>query len=171
MKTLTFVFALVGIFLSLSAQADEGWYLNLGGVSKHATKRLDGQPWNEKNYGAGLQRVTQGTLWGSNVQYYQTLGVVKNSEFGLSTYVGGGVKKAVLESELASVSLGLYAGLMNYPSKYNAKNGDGMFPVVLPMVTTCLGTDDVCIESTYIPKHGYGSSAAVLVQLRISLYK
>lgn len=157
---------------SSPAQSDEGkgFDLQFGIGSIHAEKRADGKPWNEKNSGVAVQYITPGTLWGSDVEYCSTAGQLKNSEFGQTVYLGGCVRKAVVEGSIGKISIGAFAGVMTYPSIYNnqRKTGD-LFPVVLPTASACL-KNGVCLDATFVPKvQEENSSAAILFVARFPI--
>lgn len=157
------------VILSFSAQAEEkGWYAQFGGASVHAEKRADGRSWNQENWGLGAQYVKPSTFLGNEVNYFAGGGVLKNSEFGLTTYLGGGARKEVLSGSLGKVSVGAFAGLMTYPSKYSSANNGKIFPVVLPTTSICSVNGGACIDGTYIPKvQKNNASSAVLFQGRL----
>ena len=142
------VVALLSLF-SFSAQSAEGKSLNLqfGIGSYHFQERADGRPWNQRNDGIGIEYVTPGKLWGDDVEYCRSAGQIKNSEFGQTVHVGGCVRKAVLEGSVGKISIGVFAGVMTYPSKYNARRQAGdLFPVVLPTASACL-KNGVCLDT------------------------
>ncbi len=169
-----------GLIVALSAlfpptvYSDEGKRvdLQLGIGSSHFEQRSDGRPWNQKNYGVAVQYVTPGTLWGKDVEYCATLGEVKNSEFGQTIFAGGCIRKTILKVPLGEISVGAFAGVMTYPSKYNPeRKSNDLFLVILPTVTVSVG-EKVYLDATFIPKvkvQGNQGSAAVLFTLRFPL--
>lgn len=165
------VVALFTLFSSSAQSAEgKGFDLQFGIGSVHAEKRADGKPWNEKNAGIAVQYISHGTLLGGNVEYCATAGQLKNSEFGQTVYVGGCVRKAVLEGPVGKISIGAFAGVMTYPSIYNSqrKTGD-LFPVVLPTASACL-KNGICLDATFIPKvQEKTASAAVLFVVRFPI--
>ncbi len=165
------VVALLSLF-SFSAQSAEGKSLNLqfGIGSYHFQERADGRPWNQRNDGIGIEYVTPGKLWGDDVEYCRSAGQIKNSEFGQTVHVGGCVRKAVLEGSVGKISIGVFAGVMTYPSKYNARRQAGdLFPVVLPTASACL-KNGVCLDATFIPKiQEENASTAILIMGRFPI--
>ena len=166
--TRVFLPALAIAFLVSSAQAKEaGLYLQLSGASVHAERRADGRPWNQRNWGLGLQYVAPGTLLGADVNYFVAAGGLKNSEFGQSSYLGGGARKPIVSGALGELSLGAFAGLMNYPSRYDRISDARFYPIVLPSVNLCAAGGAACLDTYLIPKVLNLASAAVLFQGRI----
>ena len=171
---------LIAVLTLLSAAAhaneqEQGFALELGLGSVHATKRADGQPWNERNTGVALEYVSPGRFFGHRVQYCATAGEMQNSEFGETLFAGACVRKEILSGELGTISVGAFAGAMTYPSRYNAdrKPGD-IFPAILPTASACLrATSNVCLDATFIPKvqkDDANASAALFFSLRMSFY-
>ncbi|MHB8660884.1 MAG: hypothetical protein ACYC75_03065 [Minisyncoccota bacterium] len=174
MKTIVSLLVAFSSLFSFSAYSSEGKEIDLllGLGSVHAQQRKDGQPWNQRNNGVAAQYIFPGTVWGQDVEYCVTAGQVKNSEFGQSRYIGGCVRKTILEGSLGKISFGAFAGAMTYPSKYNSERRPSkLFPVVLPVASACLG-NGVCVDATFIPKvQKNGGSAAVLFMLRIPIVR
>lgn len=155
------------------AHAEEGWYAEVGGVSHHFNQRADGRSWNQRNWGLGVQHVTPGTLYGNQVDWFKTAGIIKNSEFDLTTYLGGGLRREIFGGSWGHLSIGLFGGVMTYPSRYNPGNDGKIFPVVLPSVSICTKIGAVCIDGTYIPKvqsNNQNASAALLLQARFKMF-
>lgn len=160
-------------FFSFSAQCAEGKSVNLqfGIGSYHFQNREDGKPWNQQNTGLGIEYIAPGKLLGHDVEYCGSAGQIKNSEFGETIFAGGCARKVVLEGSAGKVSLGAFAGVMTYPSKYNAnrKAGD-IFPVILPTASACLKSG-ICVDATFIPKvqKDHNASAAILFMGRFPI--
>lgn len=172
MKKISAVMAILLSLFSTSALSAEGKGADLqyGIGSMHAEKRADGKPWNENNAGVAVQYISPGTLLDRNVEYCTTAGQLKNSEFGQTVYIGGCVRKAVLEGSVGKISIGAFAGVMTYPSIYNnqRKTGD-LFPVVLPTASACL-KNGMCLDATFIPKvQEKTASAAILIMGRFPI--
>lgn len=163
--------AVLFVLFSTSVYSEEGKRidLQLGGVSVHAEKRGDGKPWNESNPLVAVQYVTPGTLWGRDVEYCATAGTIKNSEFGQTVFAGGCVRKAILKGSLGEVSVGAFAGVMTYPSRYNlTRESSDLFPAVLPTASACL-KNGMCLEAIIVSKVQKGGSTAVLLMGRFPI--
>ena len=146
------------------------YYFQFGIGSVHAEKRQDGKPWNEANSGVAFQYITTGMLWNSDVEYCTTVGTIKNSEFGQTSYAGSCVRKKVLHNSAGTFSIGAFVGLMTYPSVYNElRRSNQLFPVVLPVASVCLKSGK-CLDMTYIPKvPGKTATSAVLFMGRFPI--
>lgn len=145
--------------------------IQFGIASKHASERPDGLPWNQRNTGIAFQYVSPGTLWGAKVETCITAGQIENSEFGHTKYLGGCVRKSILDVDSFKVSVGVFGGAMTYPSIYNLDRDPGkVYAVVLPTVSTCY--KGICLDSTILPKYKDRSiTAAVLFTARFPLYR
>lgn len=157
-------------FIAHSAENDGTLELGVGIGSVHEQKRADGNPWNETNNGVAVYYRTPGVFFGKEVEYCATVGQIQNSEFGKTAYVGGCIRKILFEGSMGNVSLGVFAGVMTYPSKYNTlRKSSDLFPVILPTISGCMA-NGLCLDATVIPKvdKNQGSSA-VLFMVRFPL--
>lgn len=160
---------LVFVFPVLAHSEDVGRIdLEITTNSVHFQKRMDGREWNQSNPGFAVAYVwPHRTLWEKEVDYCVTAGTVKNSEYGQTAFVGGCIRKELLTISYVKVSVGAFAGVMNYPSKYNPDRRAGdLFPAVLPTLTVSVG-ERLSLDATFIPKvQEKQGSAAILFGVR-----
>lgn len=167
LKTVVLFFVLFAFSASSFAMSDTGYYLQLGVSSAHKEMRKDGRPWNQNNTGIGIQYYYPGTFFSGAVEYYRGISTIKNSEFGDTVHIGGGFRKKLFDGLLGNISIGVIAGIMNYPSEYNEeKSAAAFFPVALPTLSIC-NKKRVCMDGMYIPKvQKNKGSAALLFTIR-----
>lgn len=97
----------------------------IGGISVHEHKKNGVvTKWNEKNTGIAFQYVMHGMFYGEQVDYFASLGQIKNSEFGQSRFVGSGIRTAVFENQFWKVYIGAFGGIMTYPGGQYLSKGD-----------------------------------------------
>jgi hypothetical protein len=175
MKTILSLIALV--LFSSPVYGDDGEEgkrvdLQLGIGSVHFQHRKDGKPWNDSNTGIAIEYIFPGTLWKDDVEYCATAGQFKNSEFGGTLFAGGCVRKAVLEFPFGKISIGVFAGVMTYPSRYNSeRKASNVFAVILPTASASVGKG-VYLDATFVPKvqaNNANASAALLFTVRITM--
>lgn len=166
MKTIlktVLLFVLFAFSATSFARDETGYYLQIGVASAHQEMRKDGRPWNQNNTGVGIQYYYPGTFLGSDVEYYKGISTIKNSEFGDTVHIGGGFRKMLVSGSAGSISVGIIAGVMNYPSEYNANRSAKLFfPVALPTLSVC-NVKNICMDWMYIPKVQENQGSAALL--------
>jgi hypothetical protein len=157
------------LLLIFSVQAHSagisGLDLQLGLGSVHAEKRSDGKPWNERNSGAAIQYISNGVLFGNEVEYCATAGQLSNSEYGQTIFTGGCFRKTVLRGQAGKISVGAFTGDDIPHIQHQQKNWRPV-PSILPTASACLKWN--CLDNIY-SKVQENSESAILFILRFPI--
>lgn len=150
-------------FLASVAQAVE---LNLlvNGKAHHFENRL-GVPYNENNWGAGLQYDFDSAP-GSNWVPFLIASGFKDSNNNMSYFAGGGYlhrSKFTVGELPMHFDAGAVAFLM---TRKNFKGG-APFPAILPVVS--VGTDRVAVNISYVPQVEPKSSDLLFFHLKLNV--
>lgn len=149
--------------LAAGAQADE---LNLlvNGKAHHFESRR-GVPYNENNWGAGLQYdFTPAT--DSNWVPFLVASGFKDSNRNMSYFAGGGYLHRS-NFTVGEVPMHFDAGAVAFLMTRKNYKGGAPFPAILPVVS--VGTDRVAVNISYVPKIEPKSSDLLFFHLKLNV--
>jgi len=164
MNRLALVFQLFLLMtLIIPAAYADDLSLLLNGKAYHLKDAPNGKKFNEKNWGAGFQYdfTDHHTDWIPFVTASGFLDSHKNPSY----YAGGGIMRRFKWAERSlQTDIGLVGFLM---TRENFKNNQP-FPGILPFMT--VGTKNIAVNITYIPKVDPKMVALFFFQLKVNIF-
>ncbi|MDH5778926.1 MAG: hypothetical protein OEZ33_11980 [Gammaproteobacteria bacterium] len=162
----TALFAIVFTLFSTNASASDmfqgKWHLLLNGKAFHISKHPTGGAFNENNWGSGFQYEfdrAAGNDWVSFVNG----SIFEDSFHNPSYYYGGGKGRRYLPGNGWQIDVGVVGFIMARKDYNNYRPFIG----ALPFAT--IGTKNVGVNITYVPKVNKQLAELVFVQLKIRI--
>lgn len=153
------ILILVTMLFSIPCFAETLYSIQINGISQHAEKySYDGLEFNQINTGVGVQ-VTQSIEGHPNTLVHWSAGVLKNSRFESTIYLGGSLVRRWGGD--IGFEAGLFAGILTYPS-----HPLGTLFAAAPMVS--FGGHKIAVNIIAFPE-AFQSPSFVFIQLRLGL--
>lgn len=132
------------LLAATSAHAGD-WHLQLHGLSAHDKPRVNGKPWNEKNWGAGV-RYQFNPTWGVQAGGYRN-SYDRNSEYLLAQYT---------PLQVGPLRLGAFLG---YVDGYGLTT-----PAGGGLMATWQG-ERLSLTTRFVPKTKWGHATSLAVEI------